>query len=131
MYDRSWMGFGMTGALQVGAIALVLGFVLFALLRLMSRKQAWGPGKAVALAFFFALLLSGSEDLWNLFYFNYAPVQSLQLLRLKLAAVHDPDAIGLRVLYEFLGSTVGVSLAWLVFGGGLRLGLDAIRRPRT
>jgi hypothetical protein len=33
-------------------------------------------------------------------------------MRASLAGIHDPDGIGTRVLCEFLGVAVGVSLAW-------------------
>jgi hypothetical protein len=33
-------------------------------------------------------------------------------MRASLDGIHDPDGIGTRVLCEFLGVAVGVSLAW-------------------
>jgi hypothetical protein len=46
--------------------------------------------------------------------FNYAQLQSLDLLRAKLAEVHDPDNMGTRVLCELIGAGVGVFAAWLL-----------------
>jgi hypothetical protein len=113
-YDQSWMGFGLTGALEAGAIALAAGLVLFGLIHLFGRTQGWSPGLEISWAYVLGMLLAGGGDLWNLFYFNYGRLQSLQLLRARLAEVHDPDSIGLRVLFEFIGVGAGVFLGWLV-----------------
>jgi len=119
-YDRSWMGFGIIGALETGAIALVIGIVVFGLLHLINRGNGWSDGKEIAIAFVLAVLLGAGQDIWDLFYFNMAPLQSLTLLKLKLAAVHDPDAIGLRVFFEFVGALIGVFIGWVMFSGGLK-----------
>jgi hypothetical protein len=47
-------------------------------------------------------------------------VQSIQFLKAKLAEVHDPDNIGLRVFWEFVGAFVGAMVAWIVRGGDWR-----------
>jgi len=119
-YDRSWTGFGLVGALETGAIALVVGIVVFSLLHAFGKGNGWSDGKRLAIAYVFAVVLGAGQDMWDLFYFNMAPLQSLTLLKLKLAAVHDPDAIGLRVFFEFVGALVGVCIGWLVFAGGLK-----------
>lgn len=115
-YDQSWMGYGWIGGLQAGTISAIAGVLLYALLRWRLRART-EHASALAWAFLLALLLTASGDLWDLFYFNYAQLQSLQLLKAKLAQVHDPDGIGTRVLCEFIGATIGVFAAWLV---GLR-----------
>jgi hypothetical protein len=114
-YDQSWMGFGLIGALEAGGIALIAGLVLFGLIHLFGRTQGWSLGLEISWAYVLGMLLAGGGDLWNLFYFNYGRLQSLQLLRARLAEVHDPDSIGLRVLFEFMGVGVGVFIGWLVF----------------
>jgi hypothetical protein len=58
------------------------------------------------------MLLTAGGDVANLFYFNYAALQSLPLLRAKLAEVHDPGNMGLRVVCEILGVTLGIYLGW-------------------
>ncbi len=113
-YDQSWMGYGLIGALEAGAIALAAGLVLFGLIHLFGRTQGWSLGLEISWAYVLGMLLAGGGDLWNLFYFNYGRLQSLQLLRARLAEVHDPDSIGLRVLFEFIGVGVGVFLGWLL-----------------
>lgn len=114
-YDQSWMGYGVIGGLEAGAIAVAAGLVIFGLIRLFGRTQGWSLGLEVSWAYVLGMLLAGGGDLWNLFYFNYGRLQSLQLLRARLAEVHDPDNIGLRVLFEFVGAGVGVLLGWLLF----------------
>lgn len=119
-YDRSWMGYGIIGALETGAIALVIGIVVFGLLHALNKNNGWSDGKEIAIAYVLAVALGAGQDIWDLFYFNMAPLQSLTLLKLKLAAVHDPDAIGLRVFFEFVGALVGVFLGWIMFSGGMK-----------
>lgn len=115
-YDQSWMGYGMVGALEAGLIALVVGAIAFGVLHLYGRTQAWAVGVELSWAAVLAMVLAGGHDMWNLFYFNYGRLQSLQLLRTRLAEVHDPDSLGLRVLFECLGAIAGVALGWALFG---------------
>lgn len=127
-YDRSWMGYGIVGALETGAIALLVGIVVYGVLRAIVKNDGWSPGKELAIAYVFAVALSAGQDMWDLFYFNMAPLQSLTLLKAKLAAVHDPDAIGLRVCFEFVGALVGVCLGWAMFSGGLKRLFASLRQ---
>ncbi|MHA6204725.1 hypothetical protein ACXU4B_09900 [Dyella soli] len=114
-YDQSWMGDGLIGGLEAGGIAVVAGFVLLAVFRLVGRAQGWSVGLEIGWAYLLGVVLAGGGDLWNLFYFNYGRLQSLQLLKVKLAQVHDPENLGLRVLCEFIGAALGVFLGWLLF----------------
>jgi len=115
-YDQSWMGYGIIGGIQAGAIAAVIGFVMLLLVHWLTRKQPWSHGQELGVAYLLSLVPSSSGDFWNLIYFNYANLQSPALMRAELAGVHDPDGIGTRVLCEFLGAALGLVLAWaLVF----------------
>ena len=113
-YDQSWMGFGIVGAGQAGLVSTVAGLVLVVLFYGLGRRNAWGPGAPIAWSFLLAAVFTVSGDLWDLFYFNYGQLQSLVLLKAKLALVHDPDGMGMRVLAEFLGVALGVYLGWLL-----------------
>ena len=126
-YDRSWMGFGTVGALQAGGIALIVGFAIYALLNLIGKPGNWSFGKSLAIAFVVSFLVAGGEDLWDLFYFDLIPPQSILVLRNKLAAVHDPDAIGTRVCFEAIGALIGVFVGSAVFSNGLRHLLESLR----
>lgn len=115
-FDQSWMGYGIVGALEAGLIALVVGLIAFIVLRLAGRSQGWSVGLEISWAAVIGVILAGGNDLWNLFYFNYGRLQSLQLLRARLAEVHDADNIGMRVLFEFVGVGIGIYLGWLLMG---------------
>ncbi|MDO1528402.1 hypothetical protein QMK61_06085 [Fulvimonas sp. R45] len=117
-YDQSWMGYGVVGGLEAGAISLAVGFLLYLLFHAIGRRRGWGYGPRVGWSYLLTLVPTASGDLWNLFYFNYTSgLQSLQLLHAKLAEVHDPDGIGTRVLFELLGAAVGVYVAWALCSG--------------
>jgi len=113
-YDQSWMGYGIVGGIEAGLISAVAGLLLFVFFHWVGRRNGWSFGPQIGWAFLAATVLTASGDLWNLFYFNYGKVQSLQLLKVKLAAVHDPDSIGLRALCELSGVALGIWLGWVL-----------------
>ncbi len=113
--DQSWMGFGFVGGLEAGLIACLVGFILMGLIHAMGRAQGWSLAFELSWSYLLGVVVAGGGDLWNLFYFNYGRLQSLQLLRARLAEVHDPDNLGVRVLFEFIGVAVGVYFGWLAF----------------
>jgi len=113
-YDQSWMGFGIVGGMEAGLISAVVSLLLFAVFHWIGQRSEWGYGTQISWAALLTLLLTASGDLWDLFYFNYGRLQSVDLLRAKLALVHDPDSIGTRVLCEFLGIVLGVYVGWLL-----------------
>jgi hypothetical protein len=116
-YDQSWMGYGIVGGIQAGLISALVGLLLFLLFHWLGRRNGWSYGPQIGWSFLLATLLTASGDLWDLFYFNYGQLQSLQLLKAKLALVHDPDSIGLRVLCELLGVALGIYLGWALCSG--------------
>jgi hypothetical protein len=119
-YDQSWMGYGMVGGLEAGAISTVAALLLYLIVHAIGHKQGWSPLKKIAIAFLVAVFLTASGDIWDLFYFNYGQVQSLQYLKARLAQVHDPDNIGVRVFCELIGAMVGACIGWIVRGGDWR-----------
>ncbi|PWK85833.1 hypothetical protein [Fulvimonas soli] len=114
-YDQSWMGYGWVGGVQAGLITAVAAAALYLLFQWLFRRRR-GHAAAIGWSYLLSLALTASGDLWDMFYFNYARLQSLQLLKAKLAEVHDPDGIATRVLCELLGAVVGVFVAWLLAG---------------
>ena len=113
-YDQSWMGYGLIGGLEAGAISAVAGFVLYALFNWIGNRNGWAHGLRTAWSSLMALLLTASGDLWDMVYFNYGRVESIQFLKAKLAEVHDFDGLGTRVFFEFLGVGLGVFLSRLL-----------------
>jgi hypothetical protein len=113
-YDQSWMGFGIVGGIEAGAISTIVALILFAFFHWLGQRNGWGYGTQISWTALLTALLTVSGDLWDLFYFNYGKLQSIDLLRAKLALVHDPDSIGVRVMCELLGIVIGVYVSWLV-----------------
>lgn len=124
-YNQDWMGYGIVGGIEAGVISALAGLLLFCVFHWLGRRNGWSYGPQIGWSFLLATVLGASGDLWDLLYFNYAPLQSLQLLRAKLAQVHDPDNIGLRVFCELLSVAVGIYIGWvLCSGNGRRHGGD-------
>lgn len=112
-YDQSWMAYGWLGGLEAGGISLVVAAVAYLVFHAIGHRNGWSDAREIGWAYLVTLIATARMDLWNLFYFNYAQLQSLQLLQAKLAAVHDPDGIGTRVLCELVGAGAGIFLPWL------------------
>ncbi|CAM5595785.1 hypothetical protein [Rhodanobacter lindaniclasticus] len=119
-YNQSWMGYGIIGGLQAGLISALAGLLLLGVFHWLGRRNGWNWGRQIGWSFLLASVLTVSGDLWNLLYFNYGKVQSLQLLKVKLAEVHDPDHIGLRVLCELIGVVLGIYVGWALASGDWR-----------
>jgi len=113
-YNQDWMGYGFVGGLEAGVISALAGLLLFVVFHWAGRRNGWSFAPQVGWSLLLATLLTASGDLSDLFYFNYAPLQSVPLLKLKLAQVHDPDSIGLRVVCELLGIALGIYLGWVL-----------------
>lgn len=113
-YDQSWMGYGIVGGLQAGAISVLAGCLLFALIHWLGGRHRWSLGAQLGWSFLLATLLSAGGDLWDMFYLNYAQLQSLPLLQAKLAQMHDPDGLGTRVWCELSGVVLGIGAGWLL-----------------
>ncbi len=113
-FDQSWMGYGIVGGLQAGLISALAALLLFGLFHWLGRRHGWSYGPQIGWSFLLATLLTAGGDLWNLFYFNYGRLQSLDLLRAELAQVHDPDSLGMRALCELLGVALGIAAGVLL-----------------
>ena len=119
-YDQSWMGSGIVGGLQAGAISAAAGRLLFLALHWLGRRRGWSAARKIGWAFLLACVLTVSGDLWDMFYLNYANLQSLALLQAVLAGMHDPEHLGLRVLCELLGVSLGIGVGYASCGGDRR-----------
>ena len=116
-YDQAWMGSGILGAVEAGVISAVVALLLFLLLHWLGRRNRWCDARTIGWSFLVASVLTVSGDLWDMFYFNYTNLQSTALLKAELADVHDPQNLGLRVLCELLGVSLGIYLGWVMTGG--------------
>jgi hypothetical protein len=111
-YDQDWMGYGFVGGIEAGLISALAGLLLFGVFHWLGRRNGWSLGPQIGWSLLLTTILTASGDLSDLFYFNYAPLQSVPLLKLKLAQVHDPDSIGLRVVFELVGIALGIYVGW-------------------
>ncbi|MEO6800327.1 MAG: hypothetical protein ABI178_10355 [Rhodanobacter sp.] len=125
-YDQSWMGSGIVGGLEAGAISMLVALLLFLLLHRGVRRLGWSCAQKIGWSFLLACLLTVSGDLWDMLYLNYSNLQSPALLTAVLAEIHDPEHLGMRVLCELLGVSLGVYLGW-VLSGGYHVGREAHR----
>ncbi|MEO8778428.1 MAG: hypothetical protein ABI389_07120 [Rhodanobacter sp.] len=116
-YDQSWMGSGIVGGLEAGIISLAAALGLFLLLHWLGRRHGWCHARKIGWAFLLASVLTVSGDLWDMFYLNYSNLQSPALLTAVLADVHDPEHLGMRVLCELLGVSLGIYLGWVLTCG--------------
>ena len=109
-----WLDYGFAGAVEAAAIACVIGFVLFTLAHSVRRLFRWRQGTEIGVALALALLLGAGVDAWDLFYLSVVRLeaQSPFAIQQTLAQIHDPDALGARVVLEFIGAVVGVMLGW-------------------
>ena len=109
------LGYGMTGALQAAAIAAAVAFVLFSLAHALRGFLGWRHGTEIGVSFALALLVAAGVDAWELFSLSIVRLESPFAIQQRLAQIHDPDALGLRVVMEFLGAAAGVTLGWLAW----------------
>ena len=112
----SWLGYGFSGALGAAALAAGIGFVLFMLAHALRSWVGWRQGTEIGVAFALTLVLAAGVDAWHLFYLSIVRMESPFAIQQILATIHDPDALGMRVVFEFFGAVVGVMLAWAAWG---------------
>ena len=61
-----------------------------------------------------ALVAGAGVDAWDLFALGIMRPESPFAIQQHLATIHDPDALGMRVVLEFVGAGAGVTLGWLL-----------------
>jgi hypothetical protein len=123
-----FLHFGMAGALEAGAISLLVGVALHGLLHAIGRRNGWSHAGEIGWAFVATLLASASVDMWNLLYKGIVPLDSPVTVRRILSTIHDPDTLGVRVVCEIAGAALGVMLGWLLWTGAWRAHRSGVSR---
>jgi hypothetical protein len=106
---------GWLGALEAGALALVIGLLAYLLCHFLARGLRWPEGHAIGWAAFASVAIGAGIDLWHLFSLFFVNPGSPARVQLALAGIHDPGGLGTRVMMEIFGALGGVLLAWLWF----------------
>lgn len=104
--------FGFLGALEACLIAFAVGLLVYAGWQAICRALGWSIGHAVGWACLIAVIIGAGVDTWNLFYIGMVKLESPLYARIALKAIHDPDALGLRVVLEIVGALTGVVMGW-------------------
>lgn len=120
--------YGLLGSFEAALIALAVGFVVYALWWQVCRRHGLLHGHAVGWSCLAAVAISSGVDGWNLFYLGMVRLESPLYARLALAAIHDPDQLGTRVVLEVIGALIGVGLGWWAFSSR-HLAQDATDAP--
>ncbi|MCK9537663.1 hypothetical protein [Dokdonella sp.] len=115
-----FLHYGVLGALEAAGLAALAGCVLYALARLLRRPLGWREGTEFGVAFALAVVVGAGVDAWDLFTLGIVRPESPFAIQQRLASIHDPDALGMRVVLEFLGAAAGVTLGWLLLARGKR-----------
>ncbi|WCE05282.1 hypothetical protein [Pseudoxanthomonas sp. JBR18] len=107
--------FGLLGALEAGAIALLIGLLVYAVWHWIAARTGLHQAHAIGWSLGIALLIGAGIDTWHLFYIGTVKLESPLYARMALQRIHDPDALGMRVACEAIGAVVGVVLSRLAF----------------
>lgn len=107
--------FGFLGALEAGLIAFAIGLLIYAGWQALCRALGWSVGHAIGWSCVIAMVIGAGVDTWNLFYLGMMKLESPLYARIALQAIHDPDALGARVVCELVGALSGVVMGWQWF----------------
>ncbi len=107
--------FGLLGTLEAGAIALLVGLLVYLLWSQLCRLLRWSMGHAIGWSCVIAVIIAAGIDAWKLFYMGIVRLESPLYARIFLATIHDPNELGSRVVLEIAGALAGVALAWVLF----------------
>jgi len=118
--------FGFLGALEACLIAFAIGLLVYAGWQAICRALGWSIGHAIGWSCVIAVIIGAGIDIWNLFYLGMVKLESPLYARIALKAIHDPDALGTRVVLEIMGALTGVVMGWQWFSRAWREG--SVRR---
>jgi len=109
-----WLSSGMPGALEAGAIALLLGALICIAGHRLGRHIGWKQGTEIGVALVITLIVAAGVDAWDLFHLSIVRMESPFVIQRTLGDIHDPEYLGTRVVFEFVGAMVGVMIGWYV-----------------
>lgn len=112
--------FGLLGALEAGAIALLIGLLVYAVWHWIAARAGLHHSHAIGWSCVMAVVIGAGIDGWHLFYLGVVKLESPVYARLALQKIHDPDSLGARVALEAIGAAVGVVLSRLAFSARSR-----------
>ena len=116
----SWLSTGVAGALEAGAIALLIGSLLCALCHHLGRRIGWKQGTEIGVALVVTLVLAAGVDAWDLFHLSIVRLESPFVIARTLGDIYDPAFLGTRVVFEFCGAVAGVMIGWYLATVALR-----------
>lgn len=112
--------FGLLGALEAGAIALLIGLLVYAVWHWIAARAGLHQSHAIGWSCVMAVVIGAGIDGWHLFYLGVVKLESPVYARMALQKIHDPDSLGARVALEAIGAVVGVVLSRLAFSARSR-----------
>lgn len=104
--------YGVLGAVEAGAIALLIGVLCFLFWNALCARLRGSMGHAIGWSCLSAVVIGAGVDVWNMFYLGIARLESPLYARIALQGIHDPDGLGTRVVLEIAGALTGVVLGW-------------------
>lgn len=107
--------FGLLGSLEAGAIALLVGLLVYFLWQHLCRWLRWSRELALGWACVMSVAIAAGIDMWKLFYMGIVRLESPFYARIFLSTIHDPNELGTRVVLEIFGALSGVALGWVLF----------------
>lgn len=129
--NLAFLPYGPMGVLLAALLSTLAGVVLVGLVHAWGRRHGWSHAHEIAWAWLAGVVITAGADTWHLLYSGIVPMQSPVAIARVLADIHDPDTLGVRVVCEFLGVSVGVMLGWLLWTGLWRHPLQARDRERS
>ncbi len=107
--------FGLLGALEAGAIALLIGVLVYAIWHWIAARSGLPAAHVIGWSCLVAVAVGAGIDTWHMFYLGMVKLESPLYARLALQKIHDPEGLGARVTLEVFGAVAGVVLSRLAF----------------
>lgn len=107
--------YGLLGILEAGAIAFAVGVLCFLFWHWLCARMRWSMGHVLGWSCVTAVAIGAGIDAWNMFYLGIVKLESPLYARLALQGIHNPEALGARVVCEVTAALAGVAVGWQWF----------------